>query len=80
VGEKIRRRPEIASQAFHSISDIDLRMMCQGASERSISFLVDDARAEEAMRRLHDLFFPAPLRAAGDPIAAISELPLTGKC
>jgi aspartate kinase len=65
VGEKIRRRPEVASQVFHAISDIEMRMICQGASERNISFLVDESRAEEAVRRLHDLLFsPAPARLA----------------
>lgn len=58
VGEKIRRRPEIASRVFRAISDIDVRMICQGASERNISFLVDESKAEEAVRRLHRLFFP----------------------
>ena len=58
VGEKIRRRPNIASRVFHAISDIDVRMICQGASERSISFLVDESKAEETVQRLHRLFFP----------------------
>jgi aspartate kinase len=58
VGEKIRRRPDIASRVFRAISDIDVRMICQGASERSISFLVDESKAEEAVQRLHGLFFP----------------------
>jgi aspartate kinase len=60
VGEKIRRQPEIASQVFRSISDVETRMICQGASERSLSFLVDEARADESVRRLHHLFFPSP--------------------
>jgi aspartate kinase len=60
VGEKIRRQPEIASQVFRSISDVETRMICQGASERSLSFLVDEARADESVRRLHHLFFPHP--------------------
>jgi aspartate kinase len=60
VGEKIRRRPDIASQVFRAISDIDVRMICQGASERNISFLVDESKAEETVRRLHCLFFPPP--------------------
>jgi aspartate kinase len=72
VGEQIRRRPEIASQALHAISDIELRMMCQGASERSISFLVDDSRAEEVVRRLHDLLFPVPARMERDLSPAIT--------
>jgi aspartate kinase len=58
VGEKIRRRPDIASRVFRAISDIDVRMICQGASERNISFLVDESKAEETVQRLHRLFFP----------------------
>jgi aspartate kinase len=58
VGEQIRRRPEIASQAFRVIGDLDVRMICQGASERNISFLVDESLAEESVRRLHRSFFP----------------------
>jgi hypothetical protein len=36
---------------------VDLRLFCQGASERSVSFLVDEAQAEDSVRRLHRLFF-----------------------
>jgi hypothetical protein len=32
-------------------------MICQGASERNISFLVEESRAEEAVQRLHRAFF-----------------------
>jgi aspartate kinase len=64
VGEKIRRRPEIASQILHVISDMEVRLICQGASERTISFLVDEARAEETVRRLHGLLFSTPAQVA----------------
>ena len=57
VGEQVRRRPEIASQAFRAISDIEVRMICQGASEGHISFLVDESQAVEAVQRLHRAFF-----------------------
>jgi aspartate kinase len=60
VGEQVRRRPELASQAFRAIGDIDVRMICQGASERNISFLVDESRAVEAVERLHQSFFLKP--------------------
>ena len=60
VGEQVRRRPEIASQAFRAIGDIEVRMICQGASERNISFLVDESRAVEAVQRLHRVFFSRP--------------------
>ena len=75
VGEKIRRRPEVASQVFHAISDIEMRMICQGASERNISFLVDESRAEETVRRLHDLLFaaPQPARLAAAPPQAMCQ-------
>jgi hypothetical protein len=38
---------------------MDVRMICQGASERNISFLVDESRAVEAVQRLHRSFFSA---------------------
>jgi aspartate kinase len=68
VGEQIRRRPEIASQAFRAIGDIDVRMICQGASERNISFLVDESRAVEAVQRLHGSFFSASVFSAAVPV------------
>jgi aspartate kinase len=57
VGEKVRRQPEIASQVFRALSDVDMRMICQGASERNICFLVAESQAEDLVRRLHRLFF-----------------------
>src|SRR4029077_18276187 len=52
VGEQIRRRPEIASLAFRALGDMQVRMIGQGASERNISFLVDESRSIEAVQRL----------------------------
>lgn len=58
VGENIRRQPEVASRVFGAVSDMDVRVMCQGASDRTISFLVEEPRVEESVQRLHGLFFP----------------------
>jgi aspartate kinase len=58
VGENIRRQPEIASRAFAAVSDMDVRVLCQGASDRTISFLVEESRVEESVQRLHAEFFP----------------------
>ncbi len=58
VGENIRRQPEIASQAFAAVSDMDIRVLCQGASDRTLSFLVEESKIEESVQRLHDVFFP----------------------
>ena len=58
VGGNIRRKPEVASRIFAAVADMDVRMVCQGASDRTISFLVEESRVEESVRRLHQLFFP----------------------
>lgn len=58
IGENIRRQPEVASRVFGAVSDMDVRVMCHGASDRTISFLVDEPKVEEAVQRLHRLFFP----------------------
>lgn len=58
VGENIRRQPEVASRAFAAVADMDVRAFCQGASDRTISFLVEEENAQEAVQRLHALFFP----------------------
>jgi aspartate kinase len=58
VGENIRRQPEVASRVFATVSDMDVRVLCHGASERTISFLVDESKAEESVRKLHAVFFP----------------------
>jgi aspartate kinase len=58
VGENIRRQPEVASRVFGAVSDMEVRVMCQGASDRTISFLVEESKVEESVQRLHRLFFP----------------------
>lgn len=65
VGENIRRQPEVASRVFATVSDMDVRVLCQGASEGTLSFLVDESKAEESVRRLHLAFFPK-IEPAGD--------------
>jgi aspartate kinase len=58
VGENIRRQPDVASRAFAAVADMDVRVVCQGASDRTISFLVEESKAEESVQRLHGIFFP----------------------
>lgn len=65
VGENIRRQPDVASRAFAMVSDMDVRVVCQGASDRTISFLVEESKVEESVRRLHGLFFPKAEPARG---------------
>jgi len=75
VGENIRRQPEVASKVFGAVSDMDVRVICQGASDRTISFLVEESNLEESVRRLHGLFFPKeePVRDWGGISSAFCQ-------
>jgi aspartate kinase len=58
VGENIRRQPEIASRVFAAVAYMDVRVVCPDDSDRTISFLVEDAKVEDAVQKLHRVFFP----------------------
>ncbi len=60
VGENIRETPGIAAKVFTAISDINVRMISQGASEINITFVIDENDVPEAVRRLHGVFFSDP--------------------
>jgi len=76
VGENIRRQPDVASRVFAAVSDMDVRFICQGASDRTISFLVEESKVEESVQRLHGLFFPQaePERDWGGISSAFCEV------
>jgi aspartate kinase len=57
VGENIRNTPGIAAQVFSAISNINIQMISQGASEINISLVVDEADVPEVVSRLHTVFF-----------------------
>jgi aspartate kinase len=57
VGENIRGTPGIAAKVFSAISDINVRMISQGASEINITFVIEEDDVPEAVRRLHETFF-----------------------
>jgi aspartate kinase len=75
VGENIRRQPDVASRVFAAVSDMDVRVVCQGASDRAISFLVEESRVEESVQRLHAIFFPQrePVRDWGGLSSAFCQ-------
>ena len=66
VGENLRRQADVASRIFGAVTDLDIRVVCQGASERTLTFLVEESKVEEAVRRLHRVFFPVQREAASD--------------
>ncbi len=68
VGDNIRRQPSVVSRVFAAVSDLDVRVVCQGASDRTISFLVDDSKAVDSVQRLHSMFFArSTSRSASEP-------------
>jgi aspartate kinase len=75
VGENIRRQPEVASRVFAAVADMDVRFICQGASDWTISFLVEESKVEESVRRLHGIFFshPEPVRDWGGTSSAFCQ-------
>lgn len=56
IGNQINQTPGLAKQIFEGISDINVRMICLGASKHNFCFLVKQDKGEEAVRRLHDRF------------------------
>jgi aspartate kinase len=60
VGEGLRGTPGIAARVFSTISDINVTLISQGASSINFTFAIEEARVEEAVRRLHEAFFGKP--------------------
>lgn len=65
VGEGLRGTPGIASKVFSTISDINVTLISQGASSINLTLAVEEERAEEAVRRLHQAFFVNPKQSRG---------------
>ena len=65
VGEGMRGTPGIAARIFTTIRDINVSLISLGASRINITFVVDESRAAEAVRRLHAALFEAAL----EPVA-----------
>jgi aspartate kinase len=57
VGENLRGTPGIAASVFTALSDINVRMISQGASEINLTFVIEEDDVPEAVRRLHAAFF-----------------------
>jgi len=60
VGEDIRGQNGMAAQVFNAVKHVNVRMISQGASEINMSFMIEEADADEAIRSLHAAFFKDP--------------------
>ncbi|WII70560.1 lysine-sensitive aspartokinase 3 [Bdellovibrio sp. 22V] len=59
IGNNINHTPGLGKQIFEVISDINVRMICLGASKHNFCFLVNEDHGAEAIRRLHESFIEA---------------------
>jgi aspartate kinase len=57
VGEGLRNTPGIAARVFSEISDINVTMISVGASSVNLTFMVEESRATETIKRLHYVCF-----------------------
>lgn len=56
IGNNINHTPGLSKKIFESISDINVRMICFGASRHNFCFLVQENQGPEVVQRLHQKF------------------------
>lgn len=54
IGNAIGRDAHISQLTFNTVNDYAVRLICQGASEHNLCFLVEDSEGENVIRTLHD--------------------------
>lgn len=57
VGQDLKHTPGLAVRIFRAVEAINILMISQGASQRNVSFVVEEKDVEDAVRRLHKEFF-----------------------
>lgn len=57
VGDNLRNTPGLAVRMLSAITDVNINMISQGASEINLSFVVDEDQVDEAVLRLHKELF-----------------------
>ena len=53
IGNSLTHTSGVAAKAFPSIQEFNLRLICHGASEHNVCFLVSSKEATEVAKRLH---------------------------
>ena len=56
IGNNINHTPGLAKKIFDAISDINVRMICYGASKHNFCFLVNEDKGQEVIQKLHKQF------------------------
>jgi aspartate kinase len=53
IGNSLNQSSGVAAKVFQSISEFNIRLVCHGASEHNVCFLVSSKEANEVAKRLH---------------------------
>ena len=56
IGNNINHTPGLGKKIFEAIEDVNVRMICLGASKHNFCFLVSKERDAEVINRLHSTF------------------------
>lgn len=57
IGDGLRTGHGVTARVFNSLSEVNVSMISQGAATGHLSFVIDEARVGEVIKRLHDAFF-----------------------
>ncbi|MBW3628453.1 MAG: aspartate kinase [Gemmatimonadetes bacterium] len=57
VGEGLQSTPGIPARVFGAISDLEIALISQGASDINLTCVIREEVVNDAVRRLHDTFF-----------------------
>ncbi|MDF4710734.1 lysine-sensitive aspartokinase 3 [Vibrio sp. Vb1574] len=57
IGNKMSERKGYAKHVFGTLEDLNLRMICYGASPHNLCFLVNESVAKQAIQKLHTELF-----------------------
>ncbi len=56
IGNHLFYTPGIAAKTFEAMNNINIRLICQGASDHNMCFLINGSDDNEAVKRLHRSF------------------------
>lgn len=57
VGDNLKFTPGVAARLFRAIQSTNVNMVSQGASEINLTFVINEAQVDSAVRSLHHEFF-----------------------
>jgi aspartate kinase len=57
VGDDLKLNTRVTARLMASLDDIGLSLVCQGASQISLVFVIEECESERAVRSLHNQFF-----------------------